>query len=118
MHELRLAITAIEQARQPKVDTHSVPEGPARIVRRGELKRALLDCLRCGIGARSALDEALKERGIETSASSISNALNRMKNEIRWDTQKKAYVLRNAEDPAVSPARSSLSNGETGSYPV
>lgn len=113
--ELRLAIAAIEQSRKPQVDiTRPItsckkPASLGKLVRRGELKRALLDCLHNGIGARSEFEEALKERGIETSPNSISNALHRMtsKSEIRWDNHRKVYVLRNAEGPAGETARPS-----------
>lgn len=116
--ELRLAIAAIEQSRRPQVDTvrpvtSRKPSSLSTLVRRGELKRALLDCLHSGIGARSAFEEALKERGIETSANSISNALHRMatKGEIRWDNRRKIYILRNAEGSAGETAKPSQEDG-------
>ncbi len=109
--ELRLAIAAIEAAREPQKE----PKGTQtpKLVRRGELKRALLDCLHHGIGARAAFDEALKERGIETSPNSISNALHRMtgKKEIRWDPHQKVYLLANEEGPSTKMERPLQSNG-------
>lgn len=119
VQELRLAIAAIEGSRQPLKETKQAST-PTKLVRRGELKRALLDCLRSGIGARSAFEEALKERGIETSANSISNALNRMcgKKEIRWDPHKKVYALRTEEGPSTGMERPLQSNGATDSYTV
>lgn len=109
VQELRLAIEAIEKSRQTQAENKRASDAPPKVVRRGELKRALLDCIRSGVGARSAFENALMERGIETSPNSISNALHRMmtKNEIRWDNQQKMYVLQNAEDPAGETARSS-----------
>lgn len=117
--ELRLAIAAIEQSRKPQTEAaraveSTKPSRPDKLVRRGELKRALLDCLRSGIGARSEFEEALKERGIETSPNSISNALHRMtsKREILWDNQRKVYVLlRYAEGPDADATRPLQSNG-------
>jgi hypothetical protein len=97
--ELRLAIAAVEDSRRCQITNALQPPCGGKALKRGTLKSALLDCLNSGIGARSAFEEALKERGIETSANSISNALYRMmlQKEIGWDPRRKAYFIRNEE---------------------
>jgi hypothetical protein len=118
VQELKAAIAAVEDTREPQEEANR--EQPARVVRRGDLKRALLDCLREGIGARTKFDAALKLRGVETSSNSISNALNRMakKKEIRWDAQSKVYVLADEEGLSTGMERPHQSNGATGSHTV
>lgn len=116
VRQLRLAIAAIEQDYRAQCD-EPVPSDwggiEARpIVRRGELRRALLDCLRNGVMRRSAFGAALKDRGIITTSNSISNALNRLtaKREIRWDPQKRVYLL-NEEGLTTDVARPLQLNG-------
>lgn len=116
VRQLRLAISAIEQDNCPQPeDVIAASSGDSdvrSIVRRGELRRALLDCMRSGIVQRRAFDAALKDRGIVTTSNSISNALNRMSNkrEIRWDPERSIYLI-NEKGPDTEVTRPFQSNG-------
>jgi hypothetical protein len=118
VRQLQLAIAAIEQDRRDqrrKAAAADDADGDTRaIVRRGELRRGLLDCLRNGIVRRSEFDAALRQRGIATTPNSISNALNRMtgKREIRWDPHRKVYLI-NEEGPDADAAEPLHLNGAT-----
>lgn len=106
--DLRLAIKGIEGGRQDQ----PVAEG-RRKGRRGFLKRALLDCLRDGIGDRADIGRRLAEMGVKSSASSISNAIYRAQvaGEIGYDPVREIYTLKNDEGPDANATRPLQTNG-------
>ena len=71
IRDLEIAIAALASKQD------SAASGP-RPKRRGELRRAVVDCLRQRIGRVSKIRAELASRGITTTGPSISNVLNRL----------------------------------------
>lgn len=90
--QLRVAIAAIERdiAATGREDSKRQPRN-----RRGAISRAILDCIRDGVGTVGSIRNRLAERGINTSGPSISNAIQRMldKRSIAYSSKDEKYII-------------------------
>lgn len=96
--DLETAISAIESKRSHEPNEEaanlspavSPPQKPAH----GELTRIALECVRNGKGTKPKIKEAFEERGLAFSRHSVENVIQRLKDRIRFDTDKNRFVLR------------------------
>ena len=119
MRELKIAIAAIEDARDVPT-TSQAREVAKKNGRRGFLKRALLDSLRGEGQSRDALARELERRGVKTSPGSISNAIYRAQQagDVRWDAKRGVYLLRPEYEEGLDAevTRPLQSNGVTADW--
>ena len=97
VRQLNIAIEALE--RDAAAQAHAIQtQRPTR--KRGHLSKAILDCIREGIGTVSLIHKTLEERGVVTTGPSISNAIQRLqgKHVIETDLGRKLWVIKETSD--------------------
>ena len=123
VEHIRLAIDAIESGPRTREPTTSTRHA-FKLRKRGSVSRAVLDCLRDGIGQVRLIKKTLDERGHDLSANSISNAISRLQEKkiVRHDLIANRWVIieLSGSSKAEGPEDYSLGplhlNGATDSY--
>lgn len=94
--QLKVAIAALERDAAAQADA---VEGQRPTRKRGAVSKAVLDCLRQGIGTVALIKKTLMDKGVTASSNSISNAINRLqaRRVVAHDAQLGRWVVIDSE---------------------